>query len=155
NGSTLATAEIFNPATGTFTPTTGSMTLARTQHVSFLLADGRVLVAGVTSDVFDPVTGTFTAVMGASGLPTGVGTRIVPLSGGRTFVTRTSSMSGVFDPVTMRFIAGPTLAATGIGGSASLGADGDLLVFPGAQGGTTSTTSGAVWRVKDFPGKTA
>ena len=60
------TAELYNPATGTWTPT-GSMNEARHTTASVLLPDGRVLVpAGFTNggngfngDLYDPATGTW------------------------------------------------------------------------------------------------
>ncbi len=66
-----ATAEIFNPATGTFTPT-GSMTTIRAFHTAVLLPNGKVLISGggingfnpgtkKSQDLYDPATGTFTA----------------------------------------------------------------------------------------------
>ena len=66
NGGT-ATAELYDPATGSFT-STGLMTAPRSNHTATLLANGKVLVAGgageddpVTSDLFDPDTVTFSA----------------------------------------------------------------------------------------------
>ena len=67
-GSPLASAEIYDPATKTFT-LTGNMHVARDAHVAALLADGTVLVAGgyssgsfVGAEVFNPTNGTFTSV---------------------------------------------------------------------------------------------
>ncbi len=66
NRNFLATAEIFDPATGTFSAT-GSMSEARTWFQANLLAEGRVLVTGgygdlaplATAELYDPKTGTF------------------------------------------------------------------------------------------------
>jgi hypothetical protein len=64
----LDTAEIYDPATGTFRQT-GKMTTFRDHHTATLLDDGRVLVTGgggeayassTSADVFDPATGRFT-----------------------------------------------------------------------------------------------
>jgi hypothetical protein len=64
--STLASAELFDPATGTFSPT-GSMSEVREAHTATLLNDGRVLIAGgddgsnalSTAETYDPATGIF------------------------------------------------------------------------------------------------
>lgn len=66
----LNTAEIYNPRTGTFTPTKGLMTAYRTAQAASLLKDGTVLLTGGqdkhfiienTAEIFNPTTGTFTA----------------------------------------------------------------------------------------------
>lgn len=70
---TTATAELFDPATDTFT-STGNMTTERADHAAALLPDGRVLITGGSrlegtflrdldrAEVYDPLTGQFTAL---------------------------------------------------------------------------------------------
>jgi hypothetical protein len=72
----IATAELYNPSTGTFTAT-GNLVNPRADHAATLLQNGKVLIAGGDFDVFsknsggtyfclssaelyDPSTGTFT-----------------------------------------------------------------------------------------------
>ena len=66
---TLATAEVFDPRTKTFTPT-GALIAARADHVAVLLTNGRVLIAGglgpewtflSSAEIYDPATGRFTS----------------------------------------------------------------------------------------------
>ena len=67
SGSSLSSAEIFNPTTKTYKEI-GNMTVSRSGHSATLLPDGKVLIAGgyngnylSSTETFDPVTETFTA----------------------------------------------------------------------------------------------
>jgi N-acetylneuraminic acid mutarotase len=67
-GAVVATAELYNPTSGTWS-TTAPMAIARSGHSATLLPDGRVLVAGgaddagrtfTSAELFDPGSGTWT-----------------------------------------------------------------------------------------------
>jgi hypothetical protein len=73
-GNANATAELYNPDTGTFSAAAGALTDARFSHTATLLNDGTVLFAGGTglagtslssAEIYDPTTATFSATAGA------------------------------------------------------------------------------------------
>lgn len=69
DGFLLNTAEIYNPASGTWSFTNGVMTHARDEHTATLLLDGRVLIAGgfdndasqAWAELYDPMTNNWSA----------------------------------------------------------------------------------------------
>jgi large repetitive protein len=97
NFNLLSSAELYNPATGTFTPT-GSMTTPRTGQSATLLNNGQVLIAGGTNataaaELYNPATGKFTATGSMSAARGGnVGTL---LPDGDVLVTQ-GSAAGLF-----------------------------------------------------------
>jgi hypothetical protein len=66
-GSILASAELYDPNTGVFTPTTSPMNAARYVHTATLLPNGQVLITGgqgssatlQSAELYNPATGTF------------------------------------------------------------------------------------------------
>jgi len=70
--SALRSAELYDPTTGGFSPTTGSMSAGRECPAATPLPDGRVLIAGgwdgsaslASAELYDPKTGKFTRTAG-------------------------------------------------------------------------------------------
>lgn len=97
----LASAEIYDPATGAFTPT-GSMGTGRIDPDVNLLASGKVLISGGgvdaftatnTAELYDPATGTFSPT--ASMAVARIGSSSTVLSDGRVLVA--GGASGTFN----------------------------------------------------------
>ena len=154
-GGVLKSAELYDPATGTFT-LTGSMKVARYDAAITTLADGRVLVVGgndvVTDDVpsaelYDPATGQFTATTSTVS-PHESGTNISStlLRDGRVLILGCGSSSAcsggqwsadLYDPSTGQFTAVGPLPDMFLYWTATLLNDGRVLV----AGGTLSDAS--------------
>ena len=85
-GVPLATAELYDPASGRFQPTRGPMAFARDRPTATLLPDGTVLVAGgqnggaepTQAELFDPEVGDVRCAARPDGLPPHGPFRCVP-----------------------------------------------------------------------------
>ena len=136
-------AEVYDPATGRFTPT-GPLSAAQFVGTATTLADGRVFVttgdAG-QAELYDPSTGTFTPT-GSMTTPRGQYTVSI-LADGRVLVfggtlpsdqvdgQQSLGSAEVYDPATGRFSAVGSLVVPRSGASATLLLDGRVLVTGG------------------------
>jgi deoxycytidylate deaminase len=148
-------AEVYDPATSTFTLLAGSMTVARQGHSAVLLNSGQVLIAGGyngaylgTAEIYDPVAGTFAATVGYMQAARSYNTATL-LQTGKVFLAggfdgnACLSSAELFDPVAGTFtIASVALTTARESHTATLQADGKVLLVGGDSGGIiTSSTN--------------
>jgi hypothetical protein len=150
-GSPIGSAELYNPATGTFTAT-GSMTTVRYRHTATLLNNGQVLITGgensnngsiasnflASAELYDPATGTFTATgtmttsrrfHTATLFPDGK----VLIAGGGNLVCCLASAE-LYDPTSGTFTATGSMGYAREEHSATLLNNGQVLVAGGNNG---------------------
>jgi hypothetical protein len=151
----LSTAELFDQQAGSFT-VTGNMSEGRVSHTATLLKNGRVLIAGGTyesggggaatgsTELYDPSTGTFTPTGSmhtdrAQHTATLVKNGQVLIVGGWNGHAADSAddppwdplFAELFDPSSETFISVGSMSTTRIGHTATLLADGRVVLLGG------------------------
>ena len=119
--STTRSAEIYNPASGTWT-LTGSMRTGRAQFIAVLLPTGKVLVAGgctsynvngclavtTSAELYNPATGTWTSTGAMRATRMAMTGTVLPngkalVAGGQTAASDALSSSELYNPATGTF----------------------------------------------------
>jgi hypothetical protein len=154
-----SSAEIYNPASGTFS-STGNLTVRRHKHDATLLADGRVLIIGGSderdgrggsayrnAEVFTPTTGTFTAVGSMNAARYKLQGTTVLLNNGKVLIAGGANIAEVFDPATNTFsIANGDMGTLRLFATATLLGNGQVLIIGGYDDSQAVSANAWIYR---------
>jgi uncharacterized protein (TIGR03437 family) len=161
-GATRSSAEIYDPATGTWT-LTGSLRGGRAVHTANLLPNGKVLVTGGgnpsldsvsdSAELYDPATGQWTETgkpqtvrlaYTATSLPDG---RVLVAGGTVNTVAGTLALRSaeIYDSATGTWTAAPAMAVGRYSHAATLLASGKVLVTGGNDAGSPGNALGEIF----------
>jgi N-acetylneuraminic acid mutarotase len=141
-GMITASAELYDPATDSWTPT-GSMSVPRDGHKAVLLNDGRVMVVAggneKSTEFYDPATGLWTR--GPSISPPRLGFTLTLLADGKVFLAGGDNAQGsvrncqLYDPATNRWASTGRMVFAQTNLTATLLSDGRVLTAGGLRDG--------------------
>ena len=156
-GPSLTSAELYNPATGTFTPT-GSLNIGRDNATATLLNNGMVLIAGgenlteflASAELYNPATGTFTltgSLNTARVLATAtlLNNGMVLIAGGTGNGAGYLASAELYNPATGTFTPTGSMNVTRTWAAAALLNNGMVLIASGFGGTTGFLTSAELY----------
>jgi hypothetical protein len=145
SGTIVATSELYDPATGTWSYSANNLAIPRDGPTMTKLQDGRVLIVGgnqadgtctSSAEIFDPTTNTWSS---AGTMPWGaVGITTTLLPDGRVFAAGGQcatifANTAIYDPSTNSWAATAAMPQARVGQSSFLLSDGTVLIAGGSD----------------------